>query len=261
MSDLILYEVAEGIATITFNRPQVMNALDLETIVQFRKVCERAETDKAARVVVMRGAGAAFLAGGDVASFKANLADIQGKVVALVGELQGGILALRRAPKPVIASVHGAVAGAGMSVMMASDLVIAAEGTKFNMAYSRIAISPDGGGTWFLPHLVGYQKAMELLLLADVVDAATLQTMGVINRVVAEAELAAATGALAQRLAAGPAVAYAETKALVNSALNQGLMKHLDAEAVAFSRCAAHADFVEGVTAFMDKRKAAFKSN
>lgn len=258
MNDLILYAVADGIATITFNRPRVMNALDPATIVEFRAVCERAEHDTQARVVVLRGAGPAFVAGGDVASFKEHLADFSIKVVGLAGDLHRGILALRRAPKPVIASVHGAVAGAGMSIMMACDLILAAEGTQFNMAYSRIATSPDGGASWFLPRLVGYQKAMEWLLLADAVDAAALQSLGVIHRVVAPAELHDATQQLAQRLAAGPSRAYAETKALVNSSSKQILTEHLEAEAQAFARCAAHADFAEGVTAFVEKRKAVF---
>ena len=258
MSELILYAVADGIATITFNRPQVMNALDPQSIRVFRDLCERAEHDKQARVVVVRGAGPAFLAGGDVGSFKAQLANFSGKVLDLAGELHRGILALRRAPKPVIASVHGAVAGAGMSIMMACDLIVAADDTQFSMAYSRIATSPDGGASWFLPRLAGYQKAMELLLLSDVVDAATLQAMGVVNRVVAAAALATATLKLAQRLAAGPAGAYAETKALVNASMNQDLTKHLKAEAEAFARCAAQADFAEGVTAFVEKRKAVF---
>lgn len=248
MSERILYVVADGIATITFNRPEVMNALDPQSIVAFRAVCERAELD------------ATFLAGGDVASFKENLADFSIKVIGLAGELHRGILALRRARKPVIASVHGAVAGAGMSIMMACDLIVAAEGTQFTMAYSRIATSPDGGASWFLPRLVGYHKAMELLLLADTADAAALHAMGIINRVLPAAELEAATQKLARRLAAGPATAYAETKALVNNELNQILTKHLEAEALAFSRCAAHADFAEGVTAFVDKRKAVFKT-
>ena len=261
MSVSIVYAVADGIATITFNRPKVMNALDAATTVEFREVCERAETDNTVRVVVLRGAGPAFVAGGDVASFKENLADFSVKVIPLAGELHRGILALRRAPKPVIASVHGAVAGAGMSIMMACDLIVAAEGTQFSMAYSRIATSPDGGATWFLPRLVGYQKAMELLLLADAVDVAALHSLGVINRIVPAAELENTTLKLAQRLAAGPATAYAETKALVNSELNQILTKHLDAEAQAFSRCAAHADFAEGVSAFVEKRQAVYKHN
>ncbi len=259
MSGHIQYAVAGGVATLTFNRPQVMNALDPDTIVEFRAGCERAARDTQARVVVLRGAGPAFVAGGDVASFKENLAQVSGRVSALAGELHRGILALRRAPKPVIASVHGAVAGAGMSIMMACDLVVAAEGTQFSMAYSRIAASPDGGASWFLPRLVGYQKAMELLLLADAVDASALQAMGIIHRVVAAEALEAATAALAQRLAAGPATAYAETKQLVNASWNQALEQHLAAEAAAFARCAAHADFAEGVTAFVEKRKAVFK--
>ncbi|MBM3344403.1 MAG: enoyl-CoA hydratase [Betaproteobacteria bacterium] len=258
MSENILYNVAAGIGIITFNRPQVMNALDLATIIEFSQMCERAQQDAAARVVVLRGAGRAFLAGGDVAAFQAHLADFPLKVLELAGELHHGILALRRAPKPVIASVHGAVAGAGMSVMMACDLIVAAEGTQFTLAYSKIGTSPDGGATWFLPRLVGHHKAMELLLLADVVDTNTLQALGVLNQVVPVAELESATRTLAQRLAAGPASAYAETKALVNSELNQELERHLEAEAQAFSRCAAHPDFAEGVNAFVAKRQARF---
>lgn len=254
----ILYAVADGIATVTFNRPAVMNALDPDTIIEFRAVCERAEQDAAARVVILRGAGPGFIAGGDVASFHQHLADFSEKVVGLAGDLHGGILALRRARKPVIASVHGAVAGAGMSIMMACDLIIAAEGTQFNMAYSRIGTSPDGGATWFLPRLVGYHKALEMLLLAESVDTAAMQAMGIVNRVVPAAELERATHALAARLAVGPATAYAETKALLNIELNQILTNHLDAEAQAFSRCAAHADFAEGVSAFVQKRKAKF---
>jgi 2-(1,2-epoxy-1,2-dihydrophenyl)acetyl-CoA isomerase len=259
VSERILYAVSDGIATLTFNRPQVMNALDPETIVAFGAVCERAATDPLARVIVVRGAGPAFLAGGDVASFKENLPHLPDTVAALAGELHRGILALRRAPKPVLACVQGAVAGAGMSIMMAADMVIAAEGTQFTMAYSRIAASPDGGASWFLPRLVGYQKALELMLLSEPVDAAMLQALGVINRVVPAADLDNAVATLAQRLAAGPATAYAETKALVNLSLNQGLAAHLETEAAAFARCAAHADFAEGVTAFVEKRKARFR--
>ena len=160
--------------------------------------------------------------------------------------------------KATPAAFAAAVAGGGMSIMLASDLIIAAEGTQFNMAYSRIATSPDGGSSWFLPRLIGYQKAMELLLLAESVDATQMQMMGVVNRVVPLAELDTATAKLARELAAGPATAYAETKAMVNSSINQMLTEHLDAEALAFSRCAAQPDFAEGVTAFVDKRKAVF---
>lgn len=255
----VLYVVADGIATITFNRPRVMNALDPQTIFAFRRVCERAEQDGQARVVILRGAGAAFIAGGDVASFQENLPHFSVQVIELAAELHRGILALRRARKPVIASVHGAVAGAGMSIMMACDLIVAAEGTQFTMAYSRIATSPDGGSTWFLPRLAGYHKAMEMLLLAESYDAKSMHELGIVNRVLPAADLESGTLKLAQRLAVGPATAFSETKALINIAINQGLEGHLDAEAQAFSRCARHPDFAEGVTAFVEKRKAIFR--
>jgi len=259
MNDSVLYVISDGVAAITFNRPAVMNALDADTIHGFCEACERAETDAAARVVVLRGAGPAFVAGGDVATFRQNLAGMAELVPALAGKLHRGVLALRRAPKPVLAAVHGAVAGAGLSIMLACDLVLAAAGTQFSLAYSRIGVSPDGGATWFLPRLAGYQKTLELMLLADTVDAEVMLQLGVVNRVVAADQLSAETEKLARRLAAGPARAYAETKALVNRALHDGLAAHLEAEALAFARCAVTADFAEGVTAFVEKRKPAFK--
>lgn len=258
MSDCIRYAVGDGIATLTFNRPTVMNALDAATLREFRAACERAAGDRSARVIVLCGAGPAFVAGGDVALFRNRLAELPQRVPELAGELHRGILALRRAPQPVIAAVHGAVAGAGISIMLACDLVLAAEGTQFALAYSRIGASPDGGATWFLPRLAGYQQAMELLLLADAVDAAAMQRLGVVNRVVAADQLATETDRLARRLAAGPAQAYAETKALVNRGLNAGLAAQLDAEALAFARCAATRDFAEGVAAFVEKRQPLF---
>ena len=256
----MLYTVSDGVATITFNRPAVMNALDADMIHAFRESSERAAADSGAGVIVLRGAGPAFVAGGDVAMFRENVAAMAKLVPELAAELHHGILALRRAPQPVIAAVHGAVAGAGVSIMLACDLVLAAAGTQFSLAYSRIGTSPDGGATWFLPRLTGYQKAMELMLLADAVDAEAMQRLGVVNRVIAADQLSIEVEKLARRLAAGPARAYAETKALANRALHEGLAAHLDAEALAFARCAKTEDFAEGVTAFTDKRKPRFKS-
>lgn len=255
----MLYAVSDGVATITFNRPAVMNALDAEMIRAFRAGCERAAADAEARVIVLRGAGQAFVAGGDVAMFRDKLAVMATLVPELAADLHHGILALRRAPQPVIAAVHGAVAGAGFSIMLACDLVLAEAGTQFSLAYSRIGASPDGGATWFLPQLTGYQKAMELMLLADTADAETMRQLGAVNRVVAADQLAAETEKLARRLAAGPARAYAETKSLANRAMHAGLAAQLDAEALAFARCAKTEDFVEGVTAFTDKRKPQYK--
>lgn len=259
MSDTVIYSVADGVATILFNRPAVMNALDARMIVQLREAAERAEEDARARAVVIRGAGPAFLAGGDVAQFHANLARMPDLVRESAPELHRAILALRRAPKPVLAAVHGAVAGAGLSVMAAADLAIAAEGTKFTTAYGRLGTSPDGGATHFLPRLVGARKALELLLLSDTIDSAEAQRLGLVNRVVAADRLAAESEALARRLAQGPTLAFARIKQLVNETHDQALAAQLNAEVEAFARCAGTSDFAEGVTAFVEKRKPEFK--
>ncbi len=258
MNDTLAYAVADGVATIALNRPQVMNALDADMIMQLRAACEDARDDAAVRVIVLRGNGPAFLAGGDVALFHANLPDLPQMVERLAGELHHAIVALREAAKPVLASVHGAVAGAGVSLLAAADLAIAATDTKFTLAYSRIATSPDGGSTYFLPRIVGARKALELMLLSDAFDAATALQHGLVNWVVPAAELPAATGKIAQRLASGPTTAYGETKALVNRTFERPLTAQLDAEAKAFARCAATHDLAEGVTAFVEKRKPVF---
>lgn len=258
MSDTVLYSVADGMATLTLNRPQVMNALDAEMIGRLREVAEQVERDAAVRAVVLRGAGAAFCAGGDVTTFRANLARVPAMVREVAGDLHHAVLALRRAPKPVLASVHGAVAGAGVSLMAAADLAIAADGTKFTLAYGRIGTSPDGGVTYSLPRLVGYRKALELMLLSDPFDAQTALRLGLVNWVVGTEQLAAETDAIARRLALGATVAFGETKRLVYQSTDQTLAAQLDAEVEAFARCAATRDFAEGVTAFTEKRMPRF---
>ena len=259
MSDTVIYSVADGVATILLNRPQVMNALDAGMIVQLREAAERAEHDAQARVVVIRGAGPAFLAGGDVAMFHANLSNMPAMVREGAPELHRAILALRRAPKPVLACVHGAVAGAGVSVMAAADLAIAADGTKFTMAYSRLGTSPDGGATYSLPRLMGMRKALELILLSDAIDAKEALRLGLINWVVGAEQLAAETASIARRLAQGATSAFAEIKQLLNQSYDQTLAAQLNAEVEAFARCAGTRDFAEGVTAFVEKRKPNFK--
>jgi len=259
MSDNVLYDVADGVATITLNRPRVMNALDAAMIVQLRAACERADRDESARAVVLRGAGPAFLAGGDVAFFHAHLPRMPELARQGGAELHLAILALRRAPKPVLASVHGVVAGAGVSLMAAADLAIAADGTSFTLAYSRIGASPDGGATYFLPRLVGSRKALELMLLSDSLDAQTALRLGLVNWVAGADRLASDTESIARRLAQGATLAFAETKRLVNQSHDHALAAQLNAEVEAFARSAGTRDFAEGVTAFVEKRKPNFK--
>ena len=261
MSDSVLYTVADGVATITLNRPQVMNALDVQAILGLRAVCEQAERDTAARAIVLRGAGPAFCSGGDVSVFHADLPRMGRLVQECARELHYAILALRRSPQPVLASVHGAVAGAGMSLLAAVDLAIAAADTRFTLAYSKIGASPDGGSTYHLPRIVGSRKALELALLAGTFDAQIARDLGLVNWIADGAQLGAETARIAQRLARGATRALAETKQLVNQSFDRTLAAQLDAEVEAFARCAATRDFAEGVAAFVEKRKPEFKGN
>ncbi len=259
MTEAVHRAVAEGVGTITFNRPQVFNALDDEMIHALRVQCEELAGDASVRCVVLRGAGAAFLAGGDVSFFHARLNELPALSVRLARELHLGVLALRRMPKPVLASVHGAVAGAGLSLMTACDLAIAADDARFTTAYTRIGTSPDGGGTYFMARSLGARKALELALLSETFDAAQALALGLINRVVPAGALLAETAKLARRLADGPTLAYAETKKLIESAQDATLESHLEAEAQAFGGCARSEDMEEGVRAFVEKRAARFR--
>ena len=259
MNCKLLSHVTDGVATLAFNRPEVNNALDEEMIVAFRAHCEAFADDVSVRCVVLRGEGVAFLAGGDVALFSSRFDELPAMIRRLARELHFGVLALRRMPKPVLASVHGAVAGAGLSLMAACDLVIAAEDARFTLAYSRIGASPDGGATYFLSRALGPRKALELALLSEPFDAAAAFNLGLVSRVVPLAELAEETGALARRLAAGPTVAYAESKRLFGSAAEHSLEQQLEEEAQAFARCARTEDMREGVRAFVEKRKPHFR--
>jgi 2-(1,2-epoxy-1,2-dihydrophenyl)acetyl-CoA isomerase len=258
MSEVVRLSVANGVATIVLNRPHVMNAMDGEMMQQLRPVTEAVEKDTSIRAVVLRGEGAAFMAGGDVAVFHRHLAELPELIVTWGREMHAAFLALRRMGKPVLASVHGAVAGAGFSLMCAADLAIAAVDTRFTLAYANIGASPDGGSTYFLPRLVGYKKAMEMIMLPDRFDAETARLHGLVNWVVPNEKLAEETARIAQRLASGPTRAYAEAKRLVNQSLDP-LDAQMEQELQAFSRCARGADLREGVTAFVEKRKPVFK--
>jgi 2-(1,2-epoxy-1,2-dihydrophenyl)acetyl-CoA isomerase len=260
MSDVVKVSILEGIATIVLNRPHVLNAMDGEMMQQLRPAAERLEKDVSVRAVVIKGEGGAFMAGGDVAVFHQHLAELPELIVTWGREMHAAFLSLRRMGKPVLASVHGAVAGAGFSLMCAADLAIAAAGARFTLAYANIGASPDGGSTYFLPRLVGYKKAMEMIMLPDRFDAQTALASGLVNWVVPEEKLGEETLRIAKRLAAGPTQAFAEAKQLVNGSLDT-LDAQMEQELQAFSRCARGTDLKEGVSAFVEKRKAVFKGS
>lgn len=257
----VLLAVSEGVATITLNRPEVMNAMDGDTMIQLRAATELVQQDPAVRVVVLRGAGAAFCAGGDVASFHATIDTLPTHIQRLGREMHFAFWALRRSAKPVLAVVHGAVAGAGFSLLCAADLAIAADQTKFTLAYANIGASPDGGSSHFLPRLVGYKRAIQLAMLPDAFDATTALDYGLVNWVVPADQLAQEAQRIIERLSKGPTTAYGEAKRLMNASFDRGMEAQMEDELVAFAKCARTQDLREGVSAFVQKRKPTFKGN
>ena len=265
MSEHLLMEVRDGIATLTLNRPEVLNALSGEMVEDLKAALLGIERDETVRCGVIRGAGEHFMAGGDLKNFAtaATLGAEERRALfeGFIHDLHPAIITLRRMRKPVLASVRGAAAGFGLSLAMACDLVIAADDAFFTLAYVNIGTSPDGSGTYFLPRLVGMKKAMEIALLGDRFDAATAKEYGIVNFVVPSGDLDKETVALATRLANGPTHAMGNTKLLLNASLEHSLESQLQAEAVSFADCSATDDWAEGVTAFAQKRTPVFKGN
>lgn len=264
MTDHLLVDQQDGIVFLTMNRPAVLNALSMDMRHAMFDAVDRIEVDPAVRCVVLRGAGGNFMAGGDVKSFAADYAQMppeqrRAAFERRVSALNRMMLQLQRMDKPVIASVAGAAAGAGMSFMMACDLAIAASDAVFRFSYCAIGATPDGAGSYHLPRIAGTRRALELALLGDKIDAATAERFDLVNFVVPPDRLEAETLALAERLAAGPTVAYGCIKQQIYAAHANSYEAQLALEARNFGRCAATGDWAEGVTAFAEKRRPQFR--
>jgi 2-(1,2-epoxy-1,2-dihydrophenyl)acetyl-CoA isomerase len=262
MSDTVLLRRDGVVATLTLNRPEALNTLDLAMIDALVARTAEVAADDSLRVVVLRGAGKHFMAGGDIHTFARGLAqpppERRMAFQRLVERVHAAVEALHRMPHPVVCVVHGAVAGIGLSFMNACDLVVASSDAYFTSAYRHIALTPDGGGSWTLPRLVGMRKAMEILLLSERFDAAEAQRLGLVNRVVAPDALEAAAAAVVASLAASPVLALRNAKRLVRESFSRTLSEQLQAEAVSFGQCSATEDFAEGIGAFVRKRPPRF---
>lgn len=252
----VLLTIEGAVATLRFNRPEAMNALDVPTAAAFLAACQALAADRQVRVVVVRGEGRAFGVGGDLAALRLGATET---ARALIDSMHHGIKLLAELDAPVIASVQGVVAGGSLSLSMACDLAIAAEGTRFNLAYANVAASCDVAGSWSLPRMVGLRNAMQIALLSETFDAAEALRLGLINRVVPADQLGPETQALAQRLAAGPTLAYRRMKRLMRQSFSHDFETQLDAERDAFMASTQTEDFQEALSAFFAKRPAAFQ--
>ena len=266
MNDQVLLDIRGVVATLTLNRPRAMNSLGVEMGRALLARVQELQAAQGVKAIIVTGAGEHFMAGGDIKEFHTIVAaapetrrqTFEGLIAQFV---HPAIEILRALPQPVIAKVRGACAGFGFSLMAGCDLSIAADNAYFTTGYSLLGTTADGGSTYFLPRLVGAKRAAELMLLADRIDSQQALALGLLNRVVPLVELDAACEALAQRLAAGPPHAHAGTKRLLQQSLGNSLADQLHAEAQSFARCSASADFAEGVSAFIEKRKPQFKGN
>ncbi len=246
-----------AIATLRFHRPDALNAIDVPTAQALLAAVQGiARAGSGVRCVVLCGAGRAFAAGGDLATLRADPA--QG-ARDLLGPLNEAVTLLSQIDAPVIAQVHGVAAGAGLSLMLQADFVLAAEGTRFNLAYINLGTSCDVGASWALPRWVGLRRALEIALLGDTLDAAAAERAGLVNRVLPAADLAPAVQQLATRLASGPTVAYGHMRRLMRNAFDHDLSAALRAETDAFMACTRTADLPEGIEAFHAKRPAVFQ--
>ena len=250
---------AANVATITLNRPDAYNALNLALGRELFDAVLEVDEDPDVRCVVVTGAGKAFCAGGDVKDFVDNLPRIGILVKELTTYLHGAVSRLCRSNKPVVMAVNGVAAGGGMSFALSGDLVVAAESARFTMAYSRIAATPDGSSSYFLPRLIGLRRALELYLTNRVLTAREALDWGLVTKVVPDAELGGTVAALARELAQGPSRAFGGAKRLFHQSTWESLETQMELEAQAIAASGHTEDFRAGVTAFAAKTSPTFR--
>jgi 2-(1,2-epoxy-1,2-dihydrophenyl)acetyl-CoA isomerase len=257
-SDKLLVTLENGIKRITINRPERRNSVDTETTVLLHEEIQRSAEDDS-RVLILTGAGDAFCAGADLQATSEQ--DIKNFDVtsALRSRTNPTIIAMRRLAKPIIARVHGPAVGVGCNYALACDMLIASEQAKFGQVFVKIGLMPDGGSTYFLPRTVGYAKAFELMATGDLISAQEALALGLVNRVVPVEELDSVVDGFAARLAGAPGIALAKIKEGLNVGETSDLASALEFEAINQQACFHSDDFVEGVKAFLEKRKPVFQ--
>ena len=270
----LLLEIDDGVAMLTLNRPR--NCLTRALAAALREAVAEIKNNPRARAVLLRAEGEHFMVGADLhwmatlfddappgedsdgSDASARAAHRRFEVAAIIDDAHATILSLRQLPQPVVIAVRGAVAGFGLSLACAADLLLAADSARFTVAYSALGASTDGALAWHLPRLIGAQRAMAMALLNDTMDAATAQQVGLVHQVTGGDELDACALALARRLASGPGAGPAAIKRLINFSSERTLEQHLQDEKDAFLAACDSADFAEGVRAFSARRTPRF---
>jgi 2-(1,2-epoxy-1,2-dihydrophenyl)acetyl-CoA isomerase len=251
--------IADGAATITLNRPDKLNAWNLQFGIDLRTAVEELAADRSVRAVLITGAGRAFSSGADLSEPREEGGDGLPDLSARLKERYHPIITgIREMPKPVIAAVNGPAVGIGCSLALSADLILAAESSYFLLAFVNIGLVPDGGSTAFVPARIGLARATEMILLGERVPSAQALEWGLVNRVVPDDELRGEADALLARMAKGPTRAYANGKALINRRMYADLHGQLEAEADFQGEQGGSPDFVEGVVAFLQKREPNF---
>lgn len=260
MNDMVLQKLEGALLTITMNRPERKNALNPEMVAGLVEAARRAADDPEVRAVLFKGAGGSFCVGGDVKSMAAGRAPLPFEVK--MANLRRGMEVsriLHQMPKPVVAQLDGAAAGAGLSMALSCDLRIASESCKITTAFAKVGFSGDYGGTYFLTQLLGSARARELYLTSPVLTAKEAHAIGMVTKVVPDAEIDAAAHELALSLAQGPSIALGYIKRNINNAEHLPLEDCFDGEAIHHTRCSDTDDHKEAAKAFVEKRKPAFR--
>lgn len=257
MADSVLRETSNGVLTLTLNRPDALNSFNVAMKDELLAALKEAGRDRAVHALVLTGAGRAFSAGQDLKERQQpGASDLGTELRARYNPL---VLAMRRLEKPIIGAINGVAAGAGCSLALACDICLASESASFLEVFGRVGLVPDTGSSWFLPRLVGYARAAEMVFTAEPVDAATAERIGLVNRVVPADGLLDEAHRLASRLASAAPLALALAKRALNRALDSSLEEALEYEAQLQAVAGRSADHREGVAAFVEKRPAEFK--
>ncbi|MCA1716040.1 MAG: enoyl-CoA hydratase/isomerase family protein [Actinobacteria bacterium] len=251
------FDVRDGVAHITLNRPDAGNALNLELAQELLRAVMRCDEDPEVRAVVLAGAGRMFCVGGDLRSFTEQGEQLSHHLKEVTTYLHAAISRMARMDLPVVAAVHGAAAGAGLSLTCACDLVVAAESARFSMAYSKAGLTPDGSSTYYLPRLVGFKRAMELVLTNRELSAQEAVEWGIVTRAVPD-DLSEQAAELASQLAAGATKALGAAKRLLHIGWTETLETQMEHETQTIADIARTADAHEGIAAFMEKRPPEF---